>query len=145
MQARGIIVAAVSALVAGCSASVTGFVVPGERLEPGGAYYIVFTERDDHGLHELLRKELSYYRPDTSSGFADRMPAETDYLVEYDAQWQWDITWYLLVLSVRIYDPATRLMIATASSTRTSGARTAPDKMVAEALAELFSDELSST
>ncbi len=145
MPIRGAIIAITSALVVGCSAAVTGYVVPGEQLEPDGSYFIVFTADDDHGLHELLRNELAAYRPNTTSGFADRMPDGTDYLVEYDAQWQWDITWYLLVLTVRVYDPATRLMIATASSTRTSGARTAPDKMVTEALAELFSSELPST
>lgn len=142
MLIRGILVALVFSLIAACSAAVTGYVVPGATLQPEGAYYIVFNETDERGLHELLRQEFAAYRPDVSSGFADRMPADIEYRVEYDAQWQWDITWYLLVLTVRIYEPDTGLMVASASSTRTSGARIAPDKMVAEALAELFSKEL---
>lgn len=125
-------------LTACASADVGSYVVPGESLAESGSYYIVFAADDDRALHELLREGMVARDLDASSGFADRMPEDTTYLVEYGSQWQWDVTWYLLHLNVRVYEPGTRLLIASAHSRRSSLVRKPPEEVVAEALNVLF-------
>lgn len=127
------------AALTGCAtADVGSYLVPGEALAQSGRYYIVFSEEDDRAVHELLREEMIARGLDAASGFPDRMPQDTAYLVEYGSQWQWDATWYLLHLNVRVYEPDTRLLIASAHSQRTSLARRSPEEMVTETLNALF-------
>jgi len=128
-------------LLTSCVAvDVGGYIVPGEELNRAGKYYIAFSKDDQRALHESLREQISAKGLSVTSGFEDRMPQDTNYLVEYGTQWQWDVTWYLLNFSVRIYEPETRLLIASAHSLRTSLGRKTPDEIVAEVLNEMFPD-----
>jgi len=119
---------------------VGGYIVPGETLEREGKYYIVFSKNDQQALHETLRESMLSKGLSTKSGFNDRMPEDINYLVEYGGQWQWDVTWYLLNFNVRIYDPNTKLLIASANSLRTSLGRKKPEEIVSETLDQLFMD-----
>lgn len=126
-------------LLAACATSDVGsYTVPGESLSTSGRYYVIFSENDDRALHEMLRTAMIARGLDASSGFADRVPADATYIVEYGSQWQWDLTWYLLHLSVRIYEPNERLLIASAHSERTSLVRRPAEEVVAETLHALF-------
>lgn len=128
-----------SLFLAACATTDVGsYIVPGEALAPSGSYYIVFSENDERALHELLREGMIARELDASSGFADRVPADATYVVEYGSQWQWDVTWYLLHLSVRVYEPDERLLIASAHSERTSLVRRPAEEVVAETLNALF-------
>lgn len=127
-------------LVSCVTVDVGGYVVPGEVLDREGEYYIVFYKEDQQALHELLRERMSAKGLSVASGFGDRMPEGTTYLVEYGGQWQWDVTWYLLNFSVRIYDPETKLLIASAHSMRTSLGRKKPEEIVTETLGKIFID-----
>ncbi len=122
------------------SIDVSGYVVPGETLVKDKHYYIVFANTDEHALHDILQKGISARGIPVSSGFEDRMPEEAGYLVEYGGQWQWDVTWYLLNFNVRVYNPENRLLIASASSLRTSLGRKTPEAVIAETLDKIFSD-----
>jgi hypothetical protein len=122
------------------SVDVGSFIVPGETLDKKGNYYIVFSEDDQQALHETLRENMVLKGLSAESGFKDRMPENINYLVEYGGQWQWDITWYLLNFNVRIYDPKTKLLIASANSLRTSLGRKKAEEVVSETLAQLFMD-----
>lgn len=126
----------------GCAtATVGGYVVPGAKLPNPGTYYVVFDPSDDRATHELIRTSLEQRGLDAKSGFADRMPNGVDVVVRYGSRWQWDITWYLLELDVRFYEPESSLLIASANSLRTSLARKSPDDVVAEVLNQLFPAE----
>lgn len=125
-------------LSACATADVSSYVVPGETLDESGSWFIVFAENDERALHEKLRQEMVSRGLTASTGFADRVPEGTTYLVEYGSQWQWDVTWYLLDLSVRVYEPETRLLIASAHSVRTSLARKSSEQVVAETLDKLL-------
>ena len=130
-----------SLLLAACATTDVGsYIVPGETLEPSGSYYIIFSETDDRALHEMLRTAMIARGLDASTGFADRVPPDATYVVEYGSQWQWDLTWYLLHLSVRVYEPDERLLIAAAHSERTSLVRRPAGEVVAETLNELFQE-----
>ena len=128
-------------LLASCvSIDTGGYVVPGEILDERGKYYIIFSEDDQQALHELLREGMVAKGLFVESGFEDRMPEGVTYRVEYGGQWQWDVTWYLLNFNVRIYDPESKLLIASAHSLRTSLGRKKPEDMIAESLDKIFID-----
>ncbi len=123
------------------SVDVNGYIVPGETLEYDRQYYIVFSRNDEHALHDILERGMTVKGISVSTGFPDRMPLNTGYIVEYGGQWQWDVTWYLLNFNVRVYDPETKLLIASASSLRTSLGRKSPEEIVSETLSQIFVDK----
>lgn len=120
------------------SVNVGSYVVPGETLDVEGSYYIVISDGDEHALYQLLKTNMLSKDLQVSFGKREDIPASATYLVEYGGQWQWDITWYLLNFDMRIYEPGSKLLIASSSSLRTSLARKSAEKIVVETLEELF-------
>jgi hypothetical protein len=116
----------------------SGYVVPGETLDKNARYFVVIDLEDDRELNALLERGLATRGIEVSSGLIGTMPADAAYRVGYSGQWQWDITWYLLSFSIRIYGPESGLLIATASSLRTSLVRRPPAEVVSEVLNQLF-------
>ena len=128
---------AILMLSTGCaSVSTDGYIAPGEKLAKSGHYYIVLSERDVRGLHVLLHEQLSLLGYDVKSGYREDTPDNSDYVVEYDGQWQLDITWYLLNFNIRIYQAESGLLVASGSSYRTSLVRKEPPEVVSETLAQ---------
>ena len=125
-------------LVSCATVDIGGYIASDVNLSKQSNYYIVFSSRDEHALHELLRENMALRGYSVSSGFEDRMPEDTDYMLKYGSQWQWDITWYLLNLDVKVYHPDTKLLAASAHSQRTSLVRKPPEEVVVEALDQLF-------
>lgn len=96
-------------------------------------------DKDDHGLSNTIAGELNKlgYRaseggPGTSGG------PGTDAVVTYIDRWYWDITPYMLSLSIQLRDPANDAVMATAETTRSSLARTSPAKMANETLTNVL-------
>ncbi|MBQ0800089.1 MAG: hypothetical protein KBT63_12480 [Porticoccaceae bacterium] len=123
----------------GCaSVDVGGYVVPGENLDPKATYIVLIEPDDARGAYKLIqqeleRKNLAVEVVDKVSGRADR-----DVLVRYGAQWQWDITWYLLNVNIRFYHMNSELLIASAQSRRTSLARKNARSMIQEAINQVL-------
>lgn len=61
-----------------------------------------------------------------------------DALVTYQDKWMWDITMYMLQLSIQIRDGKDRTVLATGQSFRPSLVRKSPEGMVNEVLGEIF-------
>jgi hypothetical protein len=125
-----------------CVSDTGGYVVPGETLDEDGVFYIVFSKDDERALYQVLQEDMASRGLRVLSGFADRMPDDATYLVEYGSQWQWDITWYLLSFNIRIYHPETKLLIATANSMHTSVVRRPAEEVVSETLDQLFGSRI---
>lgn len=125
----------------GCSsASVNGYRVPNTDLHMDTTYFIVFDTNDERATHEMLKEEFIRLGVNAVSGFHDQIPEETKVVVQYGAQWHWDITWYLLELDVRLYDRR-ELLLASGNSRRYSLARKSPEVVVQETLNSIFSDD----
>lgn len=65
-------------------------------------------------------------------------PENVDSIVTYNDRWMWDITMYLLELTVTIRDPKTEFPMATGNSMHTSLTRKSPPAMVDEVLSNIF-------
>jgi hypothetical protein len=67
---------------------------------------------------------------------------DVDAIVTYVDKWFWDITMYMLELTITLRDPKTDFPLATGNSYHTSLTRKSPEGMVDEVLTNIFfSDE----
>jgi len=64
--------------------------------------------------------------------------ADVDAIVTYVDKWYWDITMYMLELTVTLRDPKTDFPLATGNSLHTSMARKSQEGMVDEVLTNIF-------
>jgi hypothetical protein len=64
--------------------------------------------------------------------------AGVDAIVTYVDKWFWDITMYMLELTITLRDPKTDFPLATGSSYHTSMTRKSPEGMVDEVLTNIF-------
>lgn len=65
-------------------------------------------------------------------------PGNADATVTYIDRWMWDITMYLLELTVTIRDPKTDFPLATGNSYHTSLTRLSPKEMVDEVVDNIY-------
>jgi hypothetical protein len=64
--------------------------------------------------------------------------AGVDAIVTYVDKWFWDITMYMLELTITLRDPKTDFPLATGNSYHTSMTRKSPEGMVDEVLTNIF-------
>ena len=129
--------------LASCAIDVGGYITPDSNLNKQANYYIFHSTRDERGLHELLRKNMEMRGYNVSSGSEDDLQENIDYVLRYGGQWQWDVTWYLLNLDIKIYHSETRLLAASAHSLRTSLVRRSSEGVVSETLDQIFDSQLN--
>jgi hypothetical protein len=105
-------------------------------------YYVVQQPKDERGIEKLISDNL------TARGFVARTgpetsaaPAGVDAVVTYSDKWMWDITMYLLELTLTVRNPANNFPMATANSYHTSLTRKSPPEMVDEVLTNIFNEQ----
>ena len=65
-------------------------------------------------------------------------PSDVDAVVTYIDRWMWDITMYMLELTITIRDPKTDFPLATGNSFHTSLTRLSPQEMVNEVVDNIY-------
>jgi hypothetical protein len=96
----------------------------------------VLKDKDERGVSLLIENKLK------SMGF-QIVPEETsqsgvDAIVTYRDYWMWDITTYMLELTITIKDPKTDFTMASGNSYHTSLTRKSPEEMVDEVINNIF-------
>jgi len=66
------------------------------------------------------------------------VPENIDAVITYRDKWRWDMSMYLLSISIRIRDPDTLFPMANAISLHKSVTRQSPSNMIREALNNMF-------
>jgi len=99
--------------------------------------YVLRSEQDDRGVYITIAEQLRKLGYAVSTGPEAKTPANTDAVLSYQAQWQWDMTMYLLDLRVTLRNPATDAVLGSASSYHTSMTRKSTEEMVSEVLSNL--------
>lgn len=126
-------------LIAGCvSTSLEGDVDPNIDMANLNTFYVLRQPKDDKGIEKLIAAELQSYGKNSSYGNDSSPPEEVDAVVTYIDKWMWDITMYLLELTIEVRDPKTNYIFAKGHSYRTSLARRSPEAMVEEVLSTIF-------
>lgn len=124
-------------LTAAC-ASVNSAKAPGADLTVLKSFYVTRVPEDDRGIEKLIAARLMALGHKATSGNAATPPAPVDGIVTYQDRWMWDITMYMIRLSVQIRDGKTGAILANAEAMRPSLQRKSREGMVEEVLGQLF-------
>lgn len=129
---------AVASLTSGCAVNrATANVDPSAHLSSIKTMYVKKLPDDKDGTNELIAEKLRSKGVTVSTG-ADTPPNNIDAVVTYLDRWMWDITMYMLELTVTIRDPKSDFPLATGNSYHTSLTRLSPKGMVNEVVDNIY-------
>jgi len=127
----------VATLTTGCAVNrATGSVDPSANLSALKTMYVKKIPADD-STHILIADKLRSKGVTVTTG-SDAAPGNVDAVVTYIDKWMWDITMYMLELTITIRDPKTDFPLATGNSFHTSLTRLSPKEMVNEVVDNIY-------
>lgn len=125
--------------LAGCAINKSdAYLFPGQDLAKLNTFYVVKFEADDRGVNELIMKKLVALGKQATTGEVADAPENVDAIVTYIDKWMWDITMYMIELTIVLEDPTDSFPIARGNSLHTSLTRLSPEKMVDEVITNIF-------
>ena len=92
--------------------------------------------KDERGVNVLIADKFRARGVKASTSL--EKASGVDAIVTYADKWMWDITMYMLELSISIRDPKTDYPIATGNSYHTSLTRKSPQEMVDEVVDNIY-------
>lgn len=96
-------------------------------------FYVKKYSEDTRDTNVVIKDKL------VEMGFnVSETEAEVDAIVTYVDKWFWDITFYLLELTITVREPETDFPLATGNSFHTSMTRKSQEGMVDEVLTNIF-------
>jgi hypothetical protein len=112
--------------------------MPGADLLPIKTVFVQRLAEDERGIDQLIVNQL------TRMGFAATnsvIDPPSDAIVTYQDRWMWDITMFMVQLSIQVRDGQTKMVLANGRSWRPSLERKSPEEMVEEVLMAIFKGE----
>ena len=129
----------IALLFAGCAVNrATATADPSADLRALKRVHVVQLQDDGYNVNQLIADALNQ-RGYTATTSKDK-PKDVDAIVTYWDKWFWDITMYLLELTIVIRDPVNDFPLATGNSMHTSLTRKSAKEMVDEVLGNIFKD-----
>ena len=122
----------------GCAVNRSSATVdPGTNLAVMKRMHVVKVKEDERGINQLIADRLTKlgYTATTS---AEKTVPGADAVVTYVDKWMWDITMYMLELTVVVRDPSNDFALASGNSFHTSLTRKSPTEMVEEVTNNIF-------
>ena len=127
----------VASLMTGCAVNrATGSVDPSANLSSIKSMYVKKLADDDN-TYALIADKLRTKGVTVTTG-CEAAPVGVDAVVTYLDKWMWDITMYMLELTITIRDPKTDFPLATGNSFHTSLTRLSPKEMVNEVVDNIY-------
>jgi hypothetical protein len=133
------LVAAVAALNTGCAVNrMSANVDPSAKLDTMKTMHVQKLAADGRNIDGLIADKLRTRGFTVTTGAP---PASgVDAVVTYVDKWMWDITMYMLELTVTVRDPKTDYPLATGNSYHTSLTRKSPTEMVDEVVNNILKE-----
>ena len=133
------VLALIATNTTGCAVNrATGYVDPATNLSALKTMYVKRIPADD-GTHVLIAEKLKSKGVAVTSG-VESPPHNVDAVVTYIDKWMWDITMYMLELTITIRDPKSDYPLATGNSYHTSLTRLSPKEMVDEVVDNIYKE-----
>jgi hypothetical protein len=104
--------------------------------------YVMHQPKDKERIDALIADNLRLRGVKASNGDGPA-PSNADAVITYVDKWMWDITMYLLQLTVTVRDPKTDYPMASANSLHGSLTRLSPTEMVAETLNNIYNGKVT--
>ena len=141
LKTRGLIALVLVSWVfaSGCSNHATATLSPGADLGKIKTFYVVHQPKDTHELQNLIRDRLlsDGYKA-TAGPESERSSHQADSVVTYVDRWMWDMTLYLLELTITLRDANNDFPLAVGNSYHTSLTRLSPEEMVNEVITNIL-------
>ena len=129
----------VTSMMTGCAVNrANASLTPGADLSKIKTAYVAKFDKDVHNINNIITKKLQSKGYQVSTGPALPLPYPADVTVTYTDKWMWDITMYMLELTINFRDPKSDFPIATGNSFHTSLTRKSPEEMVDEVLSNIL-------
>lgn len=128
-------------LTVGCAVNrATAKLTPGADLGKLKTFYIIENQEDKKTFKvcEVIADNLTKRGYSVTAGPEKQLPYQYDVVVDYADKWMWDITMYLLELTITFRDPTNNYPLAVGNSLHTSLTRQSPPEMVDEVLTNIF-------
>ena len=100
------VVLLMAVLTTGCAVNrATASVDAGAKLDPLKTFHVKRLEKDERGIDKLIAENLRTRGYQVTTG--QQVPAEVDATVTYVDKWMWDITMYMIELTINFREPKT--------------------------------------
>jgi hypothetical protein len=132
------VLSVVAVMTSGCAVNrATANVDPSTNLSAIKTMYVKKIPEENRGVSELIVEKFGSKGVTVITG-EGAPPSKVDAVVTYVDKWMWDITMYLLELTIVIRDPNTDFPLASGNSYHTSLTRLAPKDMVSEVVDNIY-------
>jgi hypothetical protein len=101
--------------------------------------YVSKLEADGRGINNLIAEKLHSCGYTVATGDEGKQ-GNVDAIVTYMDKWMWDITMYMIELTIVIRDPKDNYPLATGNSFHTSLTRKSPTEMVDEVVENILKE-----
>ena len=125
-------------LISGCVNRFSAKWAPSASLTNTTSFYVIKLGPDGRGINKLISDKLVDMGHKSTTGLGVDIPSNVDILVDYADKWMWDITMYMLELTITFRDPKTDVPLGSGNSYHTSLTRKSPQEMVDEVLTNIF-------
>ena len=123
----------------GCAVNrATATVDPSAKLDTLKTLFVKQDPEDGRGINKLIAEKLQTLGYQATTG--SEAPKSIDALVTYVDKWFWDITMYMIELTITIREPETEFPLATGNSLHTSLTRKSPPEMVDEVITNIMNE-----
>jgi len=129
-----------AALVAtsGCAVNrANAMLMAGADLSKVKTIYVVHSEDDGRAVNQDIKTALEKRGYAVTTGPAKTPPYPQDAVVTYVDKWMWDLTMYMIELTVTVRNPGNDFPLATGNSMHTSLTRKSPAEMADEVVANI--------
>ena len=128
-------------MMTGCANHATAIVDPSSNLSTLKTLHVTKIERDQRGINVLIADNFRSRGFTVSTGAGRPAAGVVDAVVTYADKWRWDITMYMLELTISIRDAKNDFQLATGNSLHTSLTRKSPTEMVDEVMGNIFREQ----
>ena len=123
----------------GCAVNrASATVEPGANLAAIKTIHVVHTAEDGRKVNDLIAERLTQMGYVASTSESKRVDVDANMM--YVDRWMWDITMYMIELTVILREPKTDFPLARGNSLHTSLTRLPPKDMVQEVTTNMFKD-----
>jgi hypothetical protein len=120
----------------GCVNRATATLNPTDDLARIKSIHVTRHAKDGRGINILIANKFREMGYQVTTGVDT--PVDVDAFVTYKDKWWWDITMYMIELSISIRDPKTNFPLASGNSYHSSLTRKSPEEMVDEVINNIF-------
>lgn len=142
MKMRSLVLILSVLFMTACVNRQTVTVAPTTNMPALKTIYVVHQPKDKERIDTLIADNIRL-RGVTATNGDGPAPSNVDAVITYVDKWMWDITMYLLQLTVTVRDPKTEFPMATASSYHTSLTRLSPVEMVTETMNNIYNGKVT--